>query len=65
MIFWKKKNNNNKFLVSFNSNFPALGVTSSQVVSDNLNAMHAARQAFIQSKFSEKIKHALTHQIKR
>ena len=37
MIFWKKKKAN--FLVSFNSNFPALeGVTSSQIVSDNLNA---------------------------
>ena len=43
---------------------PALGVTSSQVITDDLNAMHAARQAFIQSESSEKVTHALTHQIR-
>ena len=53
------------FPISLNSNLPALeGVTSSQVVAENLNAMHAARQAFIQNESSEKVKHALTHQIK-
>ena len=61
MVFGKNPN----FPVSLNSNLPALeGVTSSQVVADNLNAMHAARQAFIQNESSEKGKHALTHQIR-
>lgn len=31
---------------------------------DNSNAMHAARQTFIQIESSEKVKHTLTHQIK-
>ena len=62
MIFGKNPN----FQVSFNSNFPALeSATSNQVVADNLNAMHAARQAFIKNESSEKARQALTHQIKR
>ena len=31
---------------------------------DNLNAMCEARQAFIQNQSSDKVKHALTHQIR-
>ena len=60
MVFGKNPN----FPVSLNSNLPALkGVTSSQVVADNLNAMNAEGQAFIQNESSEKVKCALTHQI--
>ena len=36
----------------------------SQVVAGNSNGMHTARQAFIQNESSEKIKRALTHQIR-
>ena len=36
----------------------------SQVVADNSNAMHTARQAFIQNESSENIKRALTNQIR-
>ena len=61
MVFGKNQN----FPVSLNSNLPALeGVTFSQVVADNLNAMHAARHAFIQNESSEKFKCALTQQIR-
>ena len=61
MVFGKNQN----FPVSLNSNLPALeGVTFSQVVADNLNAMHAARHAFIQNEPSEKFKRALTQQIR-
>ena len=31
---------------------------------NNSNAMHAARQTFIQIESSEKVKHTLTHQIR-
>ena len=61
IVFGKNQN----FPVSLNSNLPALeGVTFSQVVADNLNAMHAARHAFIQNEPSEKFKRALTQQIR-
>ncbi len=41
---------------------PALeGKTSSQIVAENLNAVHAARKGFIKSEFSNKIRHALKH----
>ena len=52
---------NPKFPVSLNSKMPALGVTTSQVAADNLNAIHAARQAFIQNESRENIQLALTH----
>ena len=46
MVFGKNPN----FPVTLDSNLSALeGVTSSQVAADNLNAMHAARQAFMQN----------------
>ena len=61
MVFEKYPN----FQVCLISNLPALeDVTSSQVVADNLDAMHAARQAFTQNESSEKVKHALIHQIR-
>ena len=61
MVFGKYPN----FPVSLNSDLLVLeGVKSSQVVADNLNVMHTARQAFIQNESSEKIKHTLTHQVR-
>ncbi|XP_057309261.1 uncharacterized protein LOC130647426 [Hydractinia symbiolongicarpus] len=38
--------------------------TASQVVAKNLNAMHAARRAYIENESSEKIRRALRHQIR-
>ena len=44
---------------------PALeGVTTSEMVADNLNAMHKARKAFIESESSEKLQRALRHQVR-
>mgnify|MGYP001795813812 CR=1 FL=1 len=61
MVFGRNPN----FPLSSNSNLPALeGATSSQVVANNLNAMHAARQAFIQNESNERLKRALKHQIR-
>ena len=40
------------------------GVSTSEVVADNLNAMHAARKQFIECEFSEKLKRALRHQVR-
>ena len=43
---------------------PALeGQTCSEVVVDNLNAMHAARKAFVENESNEKIRRALRHNI--
>ena len=37
---------------------PALeGMSSSQMIADNLNALHRAKEAFIQQEASEKIRH--------
>ena len=42
---------------------PALeGETTSETVANNLNMMHSARQAFIESESAEKIRRALRHQ---
>ena len=38
--------------------------TNSQIVADNLNAMHSARQKFVENESSEKIKRALSHQVR-
>ena len=44
---------------------PALeGVSTSEVVASNLNAMHAARKQFIMSESSEKLRRALRHQVR-
>ena len=40
------------------------GTSCSQMIADNLNALHRARQAFIQQEASEKIRRALRHQIR-
>ena len=42
---------------------PALeGKTTNEIVACNLNAMHAARQAFIKSVSAEQLRRALRHQ---
>ena len=38
--------------------------TNSQIVADNLNAMHSARKTFVENESSEKIKRALSHQVR-
>ena len=44
---------------------PALeGVSTSETVARNLNAMHAARRAFMKSESSERLQRALRHQIR-
>ena len=44
---------------------PALeGVTCSQTIASNLNAMHKAREAFIQAESSKKIRRALRHDVR-
>lgn len=48
-----------------NDKLPALeGVSTSEVVADNLNAMHAARKQFIACESSEKLRRALHHQVR-
>ena len=47
----------------FNSDLPALeGLTSNQLIVDHLNAMHAARKAFISAEASDKLRRALRRQ---
>ena len=48
-----------------NDKLPALeGVSTSEIVANNLNAMHAARKSFIESEASEKLRRALRHQVR-
>ena len=48
---------------ALNSKLPALeGTSSSEVAASNINAMHAARQSFIQSESSDRIRSALQYQ---
>ena len=48
-----------------NDNLPALSNRpSSEILKDNLNALHMAREAFIQSENSEKIRRALSHPVR-
>ena len=45
-----------------NNQLPALeGVSNSETVADNLNAMHAARKGFIECEASEKLRRAVCH----
>ena len=62
----------NQLVFGRNPNFPSVltdklpaleGKTTSEVVRDNLNAMHAARKAFVTSEASEKIRRALRHNV--
>ena len=46
-------------------NLPALSnKPASSIIKENLNALHKAREAFIQAEYSAKIKRALSHQIR-
>ena len=63
----------NQLVFGRNSNLPGLsndklpaleGVSTSEVVADNLNAMHAAKKQFIACKSSEKPRRALRHKIR-
>lgn len=63
----------NQLLFGKNPNIPCIltnkppameSKTTSQVVAKNLNAMHAARRAYIENESSEKIRRALRHQIR-
>ena len=48
-----------------NNNLPALqGTTSSEVFAEHLNALHAARKAFIQTEADEKIRRALRNKVR-
>ena len=40
------------------------GVTTSKTVGDHLNALHAARKAFVESETSERIRRALRHNVR-
>ena len=54
---------NTNFPTALNSKLPALvGLPSSRAVANSINAMHTARQAFIQSESSDRIRHALQYQ---
>ena len=61
----------NQLVFGRNPNFPSTidnrppaleGKTTSEIVAENLNAMHTARKAFIESESSEKLRRALRHQ---
>lgn len=48
-----------------NDKLPALeNKTSSQIVADNLNTLHSARENYIKSESSEKLKRALKHNVR-
>ena len=63
----------NQLVFGRNPNFPSViddklpaleGKTQSEVVGENLNAMHSARKAFIAAEASEKIRRALRHNVR-
>ena len=63
----------NQLVFGFNPNMPSMlinsppaleGISTSEVVANNLNALHAARRAFIQSESSERLQRALRHQVR-
>ena len=63
----------NQLVFGSNHNFPNVisnappalkGKTTIQIVADNLNAMHATRQIFIQSESAEKLQRYLRHQVR-
>ena len=47
-----------------NNKLPALQKPHSEIVLTHLNAMHAARRAFIAAESSERIKRGLRHQVR-
>ena len=55
----------NMLVFGRNPSYPALETqVSSAMVENNLKAMNSAREAFIHSECSEKIKHALKHKVR-
>ena len=48
----------------FKSDFPALEEADSNVVNNRLNAMYAARRAFVKAESSDKINQALRHPVR-
>ena len=57
---------NPKLPSTLNNELPSMNtnVQSSKILRDNLNALHSARKAFIESENSERIKRALNHNIR-
>ena len=56
---------NPNFPSCLNDKLPALeGTTSSEVVVKSLNALHAARKAFVENEASQKLRRALRHKIR-
>ena len=50
---------------NFDNQLPALeGKTSSQIVAENLNAMHLARKEFIKNESYEKLRRSMRHNIR-
>ena len=50
---------------NFDNQLPALeGKTSSQIVAENLNAIHSARKEFIKNESYEKLRRAMQHNIR-
>ena len=48
-----------------NDKLPALeGISTSEIVANNLNAKHAARKAFVECESSEKLRRAVRHQVR-
>ena len=61
LVFGKKPN----FPNVESNKLPALeGVACSKIVSENISALHDARQTFIKSESDEKMKQALRHQVR-
>ena len=59
LVFGKNPNHPNVC----DNKLPALeGKTTSEIVADNLNAMHSARQQYLKSESSDKLRRALRHQ---
>ena len=51
---------------AFNDELPALeGVSSSEIIEKNLNAMASARKAFVRAEISSKIRKALKHPVRK
>ena len=61
LVFGKKSN----FPNVDSNKLPALeDVTCSEIVAENLSAMHDARQAFMKSESDEKLRRVLRHQVR-
>ena len=63
----------NQLVFGFNPNLPSIlndrlpaleGVTTSEMIANNLNAMHKARKAYIESESSERLRRALRHNVR-